>query len=255
MNFIKKVFGAEDDRCIYFYFFDEKDDLEVPRNEMIHRMKQDADLMQGLYQSIVKIAVFRTRSKSNSFGRYHAFVVLQTEDHYYSMERWPTHFSIQRSTRLSDVTTFGSCADITFERGLVAPETPWNAASFGTVMDVILLLRLKKVFKKRYDSLFRNSQNFAETIFKDFSESHCFKKYQKSSKYLPISCQVDTNPWNVFLHFHIWFADSCWHSNCFFFFCDFWIVFCNVSNHHSVWINFVTVNQKEILWDIDEIDQ
>lgn len=175
---IPEVFGFEDTNSINLAFYD-NDSLNYERlpypmiQYFLDCTKSDEFKDNYFNNKIEKIAVFRQGKAKSRI--YHAFVVIKTKKHYYSIERWTKYVSIQRSKYLQDVTHFHNDEP----RELVYRETDWVEGQ-GTIRDVVDLMDRKKVFNDNFNFLLRNCQVLAAQIFKKFSVgSETFHKYRK----------------------------------------------------------------------------
>ncbi len=120
---------------------------------------------------VIKIAVFRDGNAKDRTA--HAFVVFQTNNYYYSVERYPEGIFMQMSKNIDDVV-------LSMEghrRNEFMRETKWVDGK-GTVGDVINLIK-QKILPKKYNIFIRNCQTFAAYILKKVSlQGKTFHKYR-----------------------------------------------------------------------------
>ena len=177
----RDVFGASDQQAITLIMFDRKQDMQtivaddIPANISVY--------FDDMVDPIEKIAVFRHIPESaagwESRRIYHAFVVLNTKDRFYSIERDLEGITIRRSTDYNDV----ACPEeeSSGKDGYEQQETQW-AQGNGTVGDLILFVK-EEVLIERYNMFLRNCQHFSAKVFKHFNnEGKTFKKYRKSQR-------------------------------------------------------------------------
>ena len=152
---------------------------ELSRNEIPHKILPFfLESLDEFDDQIEKICVYRDgHVKSRTF---HAFVVIQTREHYYSIERFPTGISVQQSTNLTVVTHHGGESRVGFS-GFISRETDWMDGK-GTVLDVLKFLANRKMFKKKYNVINQNCQTLCSLVFKNWnSEGGTFRKYRANT--------------------------------------------------------------------------
>lgn len=180
LNRQSPLLGSADLQCIRFTCYQNGEMIE--KDEDLHYTKLAERLQNGVKyglidENIEQICVYRQGARKSRM--YHAFVVLKTEEHYYSIERWWKFVAINRSNILDDVVENG------YERKRsknVERETDWVEGK-GTVWEVIDFILDKKILEQKFNFMFRNCQIFSSVIFKNFNNSGIkLRKYRTNSQ-------------------------------------------------------------------------
>jgi hypothetical protein len=128
-----------------------------------------------LKDKVTYIAAFRDGNAKDRTA--HAFVVFQTNNYYYSVERYPEGIVTQMSKNIDDVISSMEGQ----KRDEFMQETKWVDGK-GTVGDVINLIK-QKILPKKYNIFIRNCQTFAAFILKNVSlKVKTFHKYLVNNK-------------------------------------------------------------------------
>lgn len=184
MESFRRLFGIGDLQCAHFtdYF----NGRQINREEYVHYSRIGERFANGekyglITENIQRICVYRHGAGESR--DYHAFVVLKTEQYYYSIERWCKYVAINRSNVLIDVVE--NCHKDK-RGGNVERETDWFEGK-GTVWQVFQFIVAKKFLEQKFNILFRNCQVFASEIFKNFNnEGLKFRKYRKIQTIFPL---------------------------------------------------------------------
>lgn len=162
------LFGDLDMQSLTYVSYDEG---------LVSECFAELDVLPTLNDKVTKIAVFRDGKTNDRTS--HVFVVFQTDNYFYSVERWPDGIVIQSSKDIEDVTfsLYGNK-----RKGYIL-ETEWVDGE-GTVNEVVKFIE-KTILLKTYHFFLRNCQTFAALIFKKFSKGEeTFHKYRvRNQKY------------------------------------------------------------------------
>ncbi len=166
----------------YFNFYDGLLYGGEDTREVIHTLffERKTIRLSGLFhlkgEKVEYVAAFRNGDPKSISA--HFFVVVKTENCWYSFERWPQRICIQLSRNLSDVT--GRLEDEERTDGFIQ-ETEWIEGK-GTVGDIVDLITTK-INRKKYNFFLRNCQTLTEKVLKkSCKEEVTFHKYQYSSQ-------------------------------------------------------------------------
>lgn len=156
-----EIFGSLDIQSLNYILYDEHS--KVTRTTKVHYKILPTSITIGQFfefnENIETMCIYRNGKPTDR--AFHAFVVIKTAEHYYSMERFPECISIQRSKKLKDVTKLHGGQT----RGkFIARETDWVEGK-GTVLDILTFLMKNKMFQKKYHVLFENCQMFCSLVF------------------------------------------------------------------------------------------
>ena len=144
----------------------------------ISLMLNDVKSNPEIGDEVKKISVFRVGHQANSRA-FHAFVVFQTGNYCYSIERFSGGICMQRSKKIEEV----CCSFSSWQYGGLQ-ETEWINGK-GTVGDVIrTLISEENVLSETFNIFTRNCQCFAALVFQKFNSDG--KKFRRYRKYRPI---------------------------------------------------------------------